>query len=114
MWAAIRYVERNPVRARMVRKAERYPWSSAAAHCGLTQDEVLSTQARWWRLHNQMDDWSAWLAQGDETSELELIRRNIEKVLPCGSERFIKKLEALVGCCLRFQPQGRPKHENKG
>ena len=32
--AAVRYVERNPVRARMVRKAEQYPWSSAAAHCG--------------------------------------------------------------------------------
>ncbi len=26
MWAAIRYVEQNPVRARMVRKAEDYPW----------------------------------------------------------------------------------------
>ena len=33
MWAAIRYVERNPVRARLVRRAENYPWSSAAAHC---------------------------------------------------------------------------------
>lgn len=33
-WAAIRYVERNPIRARMVRKAERYRWSSAAGHCG--------------------------------------------------------------------------------
>ncbi len=32
--AALRYVERNPVRARMVRKAEHYAWSSAAAHCG--------------------------------------------------------------------------------
>ncbi len=30
LWATIRYVDRNPVRARLVRKAERYPWSSAA------------------------------------------------------------------------------------
>ena len=28
------YVERNPVRARMVRKAWRYPWSSALTHTG--------------------------------------------------------------------------------
>ena len=31
---AVCYVERNPVRARIVRHAWRYPWSSAAAHCG--------------------------------------------------------------------------------
>ena len=28
----VRYIERNPVRARMVRKALRYPWSSAKVH----------------------------------------------------------------------------------
>ncbi len=32
-WSAIRYVERNPVRARMVGRAEDYRWSSARAHC---------------------------------------------------------------------------------
>ena len=30
--AAARYVELNPVRARLVEKPELYPWSSAAAH----------------------------------------------------------------------------------
>ena len=38
VWAAVRYVERNPVRAKMVRKAENYPWSSAAGHCKLKTD----------------------------------------------------------------------------
>ena len=33
-WRTLAYVERNPVRARMVRKAWRYPWSSALAHAG--------------------------------------------------------------------------------
>jgi putative transposase len=31
-WAALRYVERNPVRAGIVGRAEDYRWSSAAAH----------------------------------------------------------------------------------
>ena len=35
LWAAIRYVELNPVRAGMVARAEDYKWSSAPAHCGL-------------------------------------------------------------------------------
>ena len=40
LWAAVRYVERNPVRARMVQKAENYRWSSAAAHGGLRPDRM--------------------------------------------------------------------------
>jgi len=38
MWAAVRYVERNPVRAGLVRRAEDYDWSSAAGHCSLKED----------------------------------------------------------------------------
>ena len=45
LWAAVRYVERNPVRAGLVETAERYPWSSAAAHCGLAPDGPLSPAA---------------------------------------------------------------------
>ncbi len=37
MWATVRYIERNPVRARIVKRAEDYEWSSAAAHCGLNR-----------------------------------------------------------------------------
>ena len=35
MYQAMAYVERNPVKARMHRKAWLYPWSSAAVHCGM-------------------------------------------------------------------------------
>ena len=41
LWAALRYVEQNLVRAGIVQRAEEYPWSSAAAHCGLRPDAVL-------------------------------------------------------------------------
>ena len=40
-WEAVRYVENNPVRAGIVERAEDYPWSSAAAHCGLREDLLL-------------------------------------------------------------------------
>ena len=42
LWNAIRYVERNPVRARIVARAEDYRWSSAPAHCGARDDPLLS------------------------------------------------------------------------
>ena len=47
MWAAIRYVENNPVRAKLVKQAEDYRWSSAGAHCGLRSDSVLTCDSFW-------------------------------------------------------------------
>jgi putative transposase len=32
LYAAIRYVERNPVHSKMVKHTWEYPWSSAGAH----------------------------------------------------------------------------------
>ena len=112
LWAAIRYVERNPVRARMVRKAENYRWSSARAHCRFIQDDVLTTRSSWRKQVEAIGDWSAWLAQGDEPQELEVLRRNADKGLPCGSEKFIRKLEKLTGRGLQYRPQGRPRKDD--
>ena len=113
LWAALRYVERNPVRARMVRRAENYRWSSAAAHCGLEENRVLTKKAAWLRQCESIGDWSAWLAEGDEPQSLEMIRRNVEKGLPCGSEKFIQKLEQITGRALRYRPRGRPPRKSE-
>jgi len=34
LWMALRYVELNPIRAKIVAKPEQYPWSSARYHLG--------------------------------------------------------------------------------
>jgi len=111
--AAIGYVERNPLRARMVRKAENYRWSSAGAHCGLRQDDVLTTKSSWRKQFEAIGDWSAWLAEGDAPQQLEVLRRNAEKGLPCGSEKFIRKLEKLTGRALQYRPRGRPRKDDE-
>lgn len=113
LWAAVRYVERNPVRAKIVRKAENYRWSSASAHCGLKADSLLTRKPSWQRQFESIGDWSAWLAEGDEPQRLEILRRNVEKGLPCGSEKFIQKLEKLTGRTLQYRPRGRPKKESE-
>ena len=38
LWLALRYVERNPVRARIVTHPEHYRYSSAAAHLADARD----------------------------------------------------------------------------
>lgn len=108
LWAAIRYVERNPVRAKIVRKAERYAWSSAGAHCGLRDDAVLSKKPLWRKHLEHIPNWSAWLAEGDEPETLATLRRNVNKGLPCGSANFVRRLERLAGRVLAYRPRGRP------
>ncbi len=108
LWAAVRYVERNPVRAGMVRRAQDYAWSSAAAHCGRATSPLLNLESIWQRSFSVMTDWSAWLAQGDEEEELRVVRRNIDKGLPCGSDEFVKALGRQIGRPLEFRPRGRP------
>ena len=69
LWAAVRYVERNPVRAGVAEHAEDYRWSSAAAHCGLCHEALLSDPCE---LTAQMNPqrWRQWLGEPWEDEEL--------------------------------------------
>jgi putative transposase len=109
LWAAVRYVERNPVRAGLVTRAQDYKWSSAAAHCHQRPSDLLNPRSKWSKAFLTVPDWSAWLAEGDEDSELHTLRRNAERGLPCGSDRFVDKLSKQAGRNLDYRPQGRPK-----
>lgn len=109
LWAAIRYVERNPVRAKIVSRAEEYPWSSAAAHCGLGKDPILCGSTAWDSASVDISDWSAWLKEPDDAEKLQRLRRHAQKNLPCGCERFIERLETIAGRPLRARPTGRPR-----
>lgn len=106
-WAAIRYVERNPVRAGMVRVAEDYPWSSARAHCGGSPDSVLTCQLPWTQALTSIGNWSQWLSDAGDIAQLEILRRNADKGIPCGSEAFVRSMEERTGRALRYRPQGR-------
>jgi len=103
LWNAIRYVERNPVRAGIVKRAEDYPWSSAAAHCGIRHDEVLSYDLP---LLDVIPNWSAWLKIQEENTDLEFIRRRTQTGRPCASDEFVRKLEAQFGLSLLPKKRG--------
>src|SRR5262245_8130602 len=90
-WAAMRYVERNPVRAGLVQRAEDYCWSSARAHCGLQQDPVLTNDGHWKETWQMMSDWSAWLAEPDRIEHIDVIRHRVARGLPCGGEAFVRE-----------------------
>ena len=93
-WAAVRYVERNPLRAGMVPRAEDYLWSSARAHCGMEPDVLLTTD---WPNSFAVPDWSAWLGQKPDVNSEHRIRSRTYTGRPCGSEEFVQQIEAIVG-----------------
>lgn len=111
LWAAIRYVERNPVRARMTERAENYPWSSARARCGLGDDPLICKGSAWTRHLAAVDNWSQWLALGEDSSQLELLRQNACQGLPCGSPEFLARLEVSTGRRQRPGLGGRPRKD---
>ncbi|HOZ45103.1 MAG TPA: transposase [Candidatus Hydrogenedentes bacterium] len=104
LWAAVRYVERNPVRARMAEHASEYRWSSAAAHCGTRSDALLS---KGFPPPKIVEDWAAWLCEGEDWAAVRHIRSQTHTGRPCGSAEFVDELERLLGRIVRPQKRGR-------
>ena len=108
--ACARYVELNPVRAKLVGRPEAWQWSSARAHLdgvddGLTALEPLLALA---------PDWRGLLEGGLEEPALEEIRRHVRAGHPLGSDKYYTKLKNLLGRDVRPRPRGRPRGLPRG
>ena len=104
---ALAYVDLNPVRARMVDRAEEYEWSSAAAHSGLKGAPDWLDQAA---LHSRVmpAEWRERLRQPQSRGEVAALRRATQTECPLGQPGFVEELEAKFAVCLRPLPPGRP------
>lgn len=111
--SALRYIECNPVRAKIVRRPWEYEWSSAAAHVGKGIGAELVDLAEW-RKERYAGRWKDLLMERVDDKELIRIRGNTHTGRPLGSDSFISKLEKMVGRRLRPLPVGRPKNEIRG
>ena len=67
LMTAVRYVELNPVRAGLARRAEDWPWSSAAAHLSGRPDGLTDLSA----LAGIHRNWRAMLRRGLEAGDLD-------------------------------------------
>jgi putative transposase len=103
LWAAVRYIERNPVRASLTENPAQYRWSSAAAHCGLRKDALLSPD---FPPLNAVNDWKHWLSE-ENSKEVEIIRERTKTGRPSGSDPFVEKLESLLKRDLKLKKRGR-------
>jgi len=99
--AAARYVPMNPVRARLVARAQDWPWSSAGAHLAGRDDGLVTVGP----LLERIGDFAAFLAQGEEVSASAALRAAETTGRPLGNAAFIDGLERLLG---RKLARGRP------
>jgi putative transposase len=105
--AAARYVELNPVRARLVEKPELYQWSSAAAHVKGVDDALVKVAP----LRGLVNDWRSLLQSGMMEHEAVLIRRHEHTGRPLGEEGFVSRLESKLGRVLHPLKPGRKRKE---
>jgi putative transposase len=107
LMAAVRYVERNPVKARLVARAEDWPWSSARAHVsgkpdGLTDLRAIAGIHRNWRAMLRLG-----LEAGDLAPDAEAAIESHERTgRPLGDELFLDRLEEVTGRRLKRQKPG--------
>jgi len=103
--AAMRYVALNPVRARLVRRARDWPWSSVRAHLKGRDDGLVTVAPLLDRIAGRFADL---IATGPTPEELAALRAAETIGRPLGAPRFLDRLEAKLGRTLRPGKRGRP------
>jgi putative transposase len=97
-----RYVERNPVRAGLVERAEQWRWSSAGIHGPVLMHE--------WPMERP-SEWLDWVNEGETNEQLSTVRRSVIKGQPYGSEPWVEQMVTQWNLGATLRERGRPKKE---
>ncbi len=106
--AAARYVELNPVRAKLVVAPSAYRWSSARAHLKGKDDGLVRVRP----LLEMAGSWRRLLTSAVSEEELHEFREHERTGRVLGDEDFQQRLERQLGRVLRRQKPG-PKRTSK-
>ena len=105
--ACIRYIEMNPVRAKLVQDPEKWPWSSATAHISGHGDGFIDCGAL---LDMVKKDWKSFLLKTSDTDTIKELRKHERTGRPIGNQDFIEKMEKITGRQLKaHKPGPKPK-----
>ena len=103
LMAGLRYVALNPVRAKLVAKAEDWPWSSVAAQLGLVDDGLTLTGP----VADRVPNFTDLLGQPEDDADFGALRRAEGHGRPLGSPAFVKALEIRLGRSIVPRKRGR-------
>ncbi len=105
--ALIKYVERNPVRARLVKKCEDWRWGSAWLRTqGTKKQKALLTEPPV-ALPRQ---YLSWINSEDKLEDLEHIRTSVNKGVPYGKETWVEVMVTKHHLETTQRKVGRPKN----
>lgn len=108
--ACARYVEVNPVRVGLKRRARDWKWSSARAHLAGEDDELVRVAP----LLERVPDWRAYLAEPPDDDAVEAIRMGTRTGRPFGAAAFVRRLERRFDrTFVRGKPGPKPKAAKK-
>jgi putative transposase len=115
--ACYRYVDLNPVRAKIVNAPLEYRWSSFGDHVGSAPtgwlDDVPSFLALGRTVSDRRAAYLNFVEQLVPESELQLIRSAIQRNQIAGSEKFQRQIEERTGRRISTRAQGRPAKKSK-
>ncbi|OGW75606.1 MAG: hypothetical protein A2Z72_08625 [Omnitrophica bacterium RBG_13_46_9] len=107
--ACTRYIERNPVRAKMVNKPYLWNWSSAKVHCGIDKHDELEVNKLFDYIDENQKTWKKFIELSDDPNEIKQIREQTRKGRPLGTYDFVERLEEKLKRFLKLKPKGRPR-----
>jgi putative transposase len=106
LYTVLRYVERNPVRAKLVRRAQNWKWSSLARYTK-GDDQARKLLANW--PIPRPEDWVARVNRAEGKMELEALRRSVQRGRPYGSDLWCRRIVTRLGLESTIRPPGRPR-----
>lgn len=105
LYRAIRYVEKNPVRAKMVKEAGEYEYSSAKDHLQLREKSLIKLKTC---RGVKKSEWKEYLKENDPEINAD-IRLKTSRGLVVGTEKFINNLGNNLNRSLKCLKWGRPR-----
>ena len=107
---AVRYVSLNPIRARLVGRAEDWPWSSVRAHLAGCDDALVRVKP----VLERVGDFAKLLTPDAADEErFALVRRSESTGRPLATTEFVSDLERILGRPISRRAPGRkPKPRN--
>ena len=97
-----RYVERNPVRAGLVERAEQWRWSSAGS--------LGAVPLYAWPMERPAE-WLHWVDEGESSAQLKAVRRSVIKGQPYGSAPWVEQMVVQWDLGVTMRGRGRPRKE---
>mgnify|MGYP001577346827 CR=1 len=100
--AVLRYVERNPLRAKLVKRAENWHWSSLSRPRPAFLHESPVPLPR---------NWVARVSAPETAMELSALRHSVNRATPFGSPAWVTRTARRLGLEASLRPRGRPRKD---